>query len=96
MTACSSCQRRGAGGTAAAAEATGVVPGNVAAVAIVMGAVAVGPPLLDWVVDVELVVDPDVTVSVTGTAIFPPFLTETVTVPVLTASPRQPRGVHTH
>ena len=67
---------------APAAEAAGVVPGKVAAVAIVMGAVAVVPLLLDWVVDVELVVDPDATVSVTGTEIFPPVLTETVTVPV--------------
>jgi hypothetical protein len=47
-----------------------------------MGAVAVVALLLNWVVDVELVVDLDATVSVTGTAIFPPFLTETVTVPV--------------
>jgi len=47
-----------------------------------MGAVVVVPLLLDWVVDVELVVDPDATVSVTGTEIFPPLLTETVTIPV--------------
>jgi hypothetical protein len=47
-----------------------------------MGAVAVVPLLLDWVVDGELVVEPDATVNVTGTEIFPPFLTETVTVPV--------------
>jgi hypothetical protein len=60
----------------------GVGPGKVAAVAVVMGAVAVVALLLNWVVDVELVVDLDATVSVTGTAIFPPFLTETVTVPV--------------
>ena len=44
--------------------------------------VAVVALLLDQVVEIELVVDLDVTVNVTGTEMFPPFLTETVTVPV--------------
>jgi hypothetical protein len=44
--------------------------------------VAVVPLLFDGGVDVELAVDPDVTVNVTGTEIVPPFLTETVTIPV--------------
>jgi hypothetical protein len=39
-------------------------------------------PLLEVLGDVKLLVDPDVTVIVTGTVIFPPLVTVNVTVPV--------------
>jgi hypothetical protein len=40
------------------------------------------PTLLDVLVGVELVVDPDVTVNVTGTEMLPPLVAVTVTVAV--------------
>jgi len=39
-------------------------------------------PLLEVLGDVKLLVDPDVTVIVTGTVVFPPLVTVNVTVAV--------------